>query len=81
MREGAATAGPAPRERRGETSRSRGRDRPRDDAAAHEVSVYTAYALWLVGGWWGLHHFYLGREHQVRSAPLVPQAPAHAMQA
>lgn len=30
------------------------------------VSLLIAYALWLVGGWWGLHHFYLGREHQVR---------------
>jgi hypothetical protein len=27
-------------------------------------SVCTAYLLWLVGGWLGLHHFYLGRHTQ-----------------
>eukprot|EP00054_Salpingoeca_dolichothecata_P001364 m.18901 g.18901 ORF g.18901 m.18901 type:complete len:383 (-) comp12120_c0_seq1:94-1242(-) len=27
-------------------------------------SVIVAYFLWLVGGWVGLHHFYLGRDNQ-----------------
>jgi len=28
------------------------------------ASVCLAYLLWLVGGWLGLHHFYLGRDKQ-----------------
>ena len=28
------------------------------------ASVCVAYLLWLVGGWLGLHHFYLGRDKQ-----------------
>lgn len=26
------------------------------------ANVVIAYILWLFGGWWGLHHFYLGRD-------------------
>ena len=26
------------------------------------ANLVIAYVLWLVGGWWGLHHFYLGRD-------------------
>lgn len=26
--------------------------------------ILIAYVLWLVGGTWGLHHFYLGRDRQ-----------------
>lgn len=26
--------------------------------------IMIAYVLWLVGGWSGLHHFYLGRDRQ-----------------
>ncbi|XP_061189329.1 dnaJ homolog subfamily C member 22-like [Saccostrea echinata] len=26
--------------------------------------IMIAYIFWLVGGWWGLHHFYLGRDRQ-----------------
>ena len=29
------------------------------------ASLCVAYFLWLVGGWFGLHHFYLGRDKQV----------------
>ena len=28
------------------------------------ASVIIAYCLWLVGGWAGLHHFYLNRDKQ-----------------
>ena len=28
------------------------------------ANVCVAYFLWLVGGWFGLHHFYLGRDKQ-----------------
>lgn len=28
------------------------------------ASVCVAYLLWLLGGWLGLHHFYLGRDRQ-----------------
>jgi len=28
------------------------------------ASVCIAYFLWMVGGWFGLHHFYLGRDKQ-----------------
>lgn len=53
-------------QRRGSSSH---RERPPSRASApHDVSLLTAYALWLVGGWWGLHLFYLGREHQARQA-------------
>jgi DnaJ family protein C protein 22 len=27
-----------------------------------QKSVVFAYVLWLLGGWWGLHHVYLGRD-------------------
>ena len=27
-------------------------------------SLCTAYMLWAIGGWLGLHHFYLGRHTQ-----------------
>jgi TM2 domain-containing membrane protein YozV len=28
------------------------------------ASLFVAYILWLVGGFFGLHHFYLGRDLQ-----------------
>ncbi|XP_033116663.1 dnaJ homolog subfamily C member 22-like [Anneissia japonica] len=27
-------------------------------------STFVAYLLWLIGGWFGVHHFYLGRDRQ-----------------
>ena len=33
------------------------------------ASVIITYVLWLVGGWLGLHHFYLGRDKQVSDDP------------
>merc|ERR1711962_408205 len=33
-------------------------------ARARMASVCVAYILWLLGGWFGLHHFYLGRDRQ-----------------
>lgn len=27
-------------------------------------SVTMAYIFWVIGGWCGLHHFYLGRDRQ-----------------
>jgi len=27
-------------------------------------SVILAYLFWGIGGWFGLHHFYLGRDRQ-----------------
>ena len=29
-----------------------------------QKSVIVTYFLWLFGGWFGLHHFYLGRDRQ-----------------
>ena len=26
------------------------------------ANLVIAYVLWLIGGWWGLHHFYLRRD-------------------
>ena len=26
------------------------------------ANMVIAYVLWFFGGWWGLHHFYLGRD-------------------
>lgn len=26
------------------------------------ANLIIAYVLWLIGGWWGLHHFYLRRD-------------------
>ena len=31
---------------------------------ARMASVCVTYLLWLLGGWLGLHHFYLGRDKQ-----------------
>ena len=35
------------------------------------ASVILTYVLWLVGGWLGLHHFYLGRDKQVRKTYIA----------
>lgn len=32
--------------------------------AKNEKSVFLTYLLWLLGGFFGLHHFYLGRDMQ-----------------
>ena len=33
-----------------------------------EKSLVFAYVLWLLAGWTGIHHFYLGRDPQVQAA-------------
>lgn len=42
------------------------RQKRREEATVEEMAKYTliAYLLWLLGGWFGLHHFYLGRDKQ-----------------
>ena len=35
-----------------------------DGAPTGTKSVGVAYVLYFVGGWWGLHHLYLGRDAQ-----------------
>ena len=36
--------------------------------AMGEKSLVFAYVLWLLAGWTGIHHFYLGRDPQVQAA-------------
>lgn len=39
-------------------------DKVKSSELPPQKSVIITYLLWLVGGWFGLHHFYLGRDFQ-----------------
>ena len=50
-------------------------------APAPHKSLLVAYALWLLGGLWGAHHLYLGRDAQAIICKRRSTSATHSMQA